>query len=89
MQKYVCHRKLSAITAAILPRYNIVRGFMPDLPVTFLKPEQLANPLPSSQAMLSHPAPSHWIPIVFSTRLSQIPDVWFRSSAPALLLQAV
>lgn len=84
MQKYAWQRKLSAITTTILPCYNIVCIFMPDLPMTFLKPEHLANLLPSSQAVLSHPAPSHWIPNVFSMQLLCSK---FQTSSFILLLQ--
>lgn len=79
-----CHRKLPAMTTAILPRYSVVCIFMPDLPMTFLKPKHLAKLLPSSQAMLSLPDPSHWIPNIFSM---QLPCSKFQASGFILLVQ--
>lgn len=58
--------------------------FMPDLPMALLKLEQFANLLPVSQAVLSHPAPSCWVPNVFSL---QLPCSKFLNSALILLLQ--
>lgn len=82
--KSVCHGKPSAITTGVLPCHNIMCIFMPDLPMALLKLEQFANLLPVSQAVLSHPAPSCWVPNVFSL---QLPCSKFLNSALILLLQ--
>lgn len=81
-----CHRKLLAITTAILPCYSIVCVFMPDLPMTFLKPKHLAKLLPSSEAMLSR---SVTLDSKHATTLFQIPGIsFFLSSSPVSRLVA-